>query len=895
MSRLALFERLARADARVIAIVTPTRRLARSLAGEYDAWQIAQGARAWETPSITPFAGLVAVLYDRAQHDPALTGIRAPLAAAQEMRIWHAVVEASDLPLARPAAAAALAADTWMLAHQWRIADRLVHYAGSDDTRVFVTWAADYVRRVDDIGAIDSARLPDVLDELLLAGRIAPFAEVVLVGFDDFTPQQAAVVNALEGAGAKVERWAPVRLRGNLARAAVADARAEVEHMADWVAARLAANPRARIGVVVPDLAARRTAIVRALDAVLEPGLLLAPPDRPRAYTVSLAASLADSPLVATALRVLQLASGELFFDEASDLLRARHIDFGAAAARDRFDIQLRRRVARRVSLSQLLAAAPVDNPSEETPRVALQALERWRAAAGSGHHRHADWSARFTGALAAVGFPGRNTLDSAEYQVLARWRELLVEFAALDRVEAAVDLSGAVARLHSMASTTLFQPEGGNPPVQILGLLEAAGLEFDHLWLMGLTSETWPRPTHPQPLLPLELQRAARMPGALIEHELARARAMLDALTRSSAEVVASHPLREDDRPLAASRMVADWSPVTMPQRAPRAIDAIAAATLERMVDAQAPALPSVAVLVGGTSVLRDQAACPFRAFATHRLGARALETPHDGFDAAERGELVHQVLASFWQSLSPPTRTALVALTDAQRTMLLQQAADAAVSRIRRRRVGATDDVLADLEVRRLVAIATRWLAYEAQARADFEVIAAEERRALAIGPLALRGRLDRVDRLGNDSTVVIDYKTSKNVSAAGWKTPRPDEPQLPLYLLTGQTDARAVAFARVNAGEPRFIACADDSAALPGTSVNWRTDFGDWSALVVAWRDELVRLANAFASGTAEVDPKRGLQTCRTCDLAALCRINERANTGAPLHAEEEADER
>jgi hypothetical protein len=80
VARIALFDRLARAEAGTVAIVTPTRRLARSLASEYDVWRIAQGARVWETPVIVPFAAFVGLLYDRAQHDSALTGIRAPLA-----------------------------------------------------------------------------------------------------------------------------------------------------------------------------------------------------------------------------------------------------------------------------------------------------------------------------------------------------------------------------------------------------------------------------------------------------------------------------------------------------------------------------------------------------------------------------------------------------------------------------------------------------------------------------------------------------------------------------------------------------------------------------------------------------------------------------------------------
>ena len=41
---------------------------------------------------------------------------------------------------------------------------------------------------------------------------------------------------------------------------------------------------------------------------------------------------------------------------------------------------------------------------------------------------------------------------------------------------------------------------------------------------------------------------------------------------------------------------------------------------------------------------------------------------------------------------------------------------------------------------------------------------------------------------------------------------------------------------------------------------------------------WREELTRLAQAFAQGRADVDPRDGPATCRRCDFAPLCRVHE-----------------
>jgi hypothetical protein len=179
----------------------------------------------------------------------------------------------------------------------------------------------------------------------------------------------------------------------------------------------------------------------------------------------------------------------------------------------------------------------------------------------------------------------------------------------------------------------------------------------------------------------------------------------------------------------------------------------------------------------------------------------------------------------------------------------------------------------------------MALDWLRFEVEQRGDFEVLAIEERRALAIGPLSLSGRLDRVDRLADGSTVIIDYKTGAKGGVRSWLGPRPDEPQLPLYLVASEPDARAVAFARVRTGEKEFVALAADEGMLPNARVDWRQEHSDWPALVRAWSEELTRLALDFASGVALVAPKRA-DTCRYCGVAALCRLNERVGETAAL---------
>ncbi len=261
----------------------------------------------------------------------------APLTTAQERALWEAVVSDSDLGMLSSQAGAALAAEAWALAHEWNVASRVRRYTAVADTRVFVNWAGEYHRRVEAAHATDQARLPDIVREYVDAGAIAGPPRLLLAGFDETTPQQQQLFDALVTRGTLCERFEPTQHRATPRRAECLDEHDENEKMADWVAARLAADPDARIGIVVPKLGARRRAVTAALDAALLPDRLLAPAGA-RPYTVSLGGALSDVALIAFFLRSIRLAIGSVPFEEASAMLRSPYFA-GAVDERDARDL----------------------------------------------------------------------------------------------------------------------------------------------------------------------------------------------------------------------------------------------------------------------------------------------------------------------------------------------------------------------------------------------------------------------------------------------------------------------------------------------------------------------------------------------------------------------------
>ena len=218
-------------------------------------------------------------------------------------------------------------------------------------------------------------------------------------------------------------------------------------------------------------------------------------------------------------------------------------------AARARLDARLRRSAPARLALGKLIGLV------EACPGL-RQVLERIYSVSRLESASPHEWGEHFTQLLDAAGFPGRG-LDSAEYQTRAKFNQTLAELARLERVAPRMNAARALSRLERLCRDTLFQPETPEAPLQVLGVLESAGLAFDALWLAGMTDEAWPLAARPNPFLPPALQKKAGIPEASAEQTLARGKRITEGWLAAAPEVVVSHPAWEDDRKLVVSPLV--------------------------------------------------------------------------------------------------------------------------------------------------------------------------------------------------------------------------------------------------------------------------------------------------------------------------------------------------
>ena len=210
-------------------------------------------------------------------------------------------------------------------------------------------------------------------------------------------------------------------------------------------------------------------------------------------------------------------------------------------------------------------------------------------------------------------------------------------------------------------------------------------------------------------------------------------------------------------------------------------------------------------------------------------------------------------------------------------------------------------------ELEETRLVRLVAEWLEYE-RTRLPFTVEETEAQRSVTISGLSMNLRLDRVDRLIDGSSLVIDYKTG-TVDPKSWDLPRPDDLQLPLYKVIGLDPVQpslfdsyggpasgGLVFAKVRAGDTCFAGRVADAKKtidpdLPGNSalVRRRLTGLDESQ----WKKYIERLAEDFIRGRADVDPRDYPKTCERCGLQSICRIQDPENR-ARIEEEEYAED-
>jgi probable DNA repair protein len=866
-------------------VVLPNQRAARALGRAFGERQREAGVRAWEAPAVLSWTDWTRSLWSGLS----LAGddLRLLLNAAQEHSLWREVIESSTArrSLSSPDVLADMAHSAWALAATHRATSRLRASATTFDSGTFAAWAEAFSKLTAAQKCLPLSLLEDALEEHARRGALRIKGPVVLAGFEELTPSRMALLEALRSGGAEIvcgelrpEAHAESRLS-----TVVATARDEMVFAARWVldfcTKRAADTAPPRLAILLPDPQESRAELESIFREQLAPELQPITADNSSAPWEFVSGSpLVSEPMIVDALALLQLVQGPVALERVSALLRSPFVGLsGDRLAAARFDARVLRRgpylipeldldALRRIIRRQLNYAPAWPNTLNDV-RLSMQR--------GPATRGYAEWSETMRHLLRAANWPGDRAPTPHEFAAARAWDSALDQLATLDFRGRRIPFATAVRMLGRILQTARIAPLAAGASIQIMRPEEAEGTVFDEVVLLHATDETWPEPERPHPLLGWPLQQELGLPGINSSRDAARARERAASLLARSSNVLILSASADERGALRPSPLIQQLGVQAVPAKELLPDEAPTLPIAEETVpdDVALPPLPA-AELRGGASVLKLQAACGFLAFAEMRLRVETLDLRELGLNAGERGELVHRALESFWTATR--SQAELRALSPEERGRRLDDAINDAFARLSAPPPGWSSAYIR-VQHERLRRLLLKWLDVELQ-RGPFTVQQREERTSVPIGPLELKVRPDRIDEV-EGGVVLVDYKTGYRANPSNWVGDRPDDPQLPLYaLLTGEGELQAMLFGRVRPGDDmRWQGVASNRSVLPKAP---RQQLADLDLRRDEWRTVLTRLADDFAAGRAEVNPKSFAINCDGCGQRLLCRVNPHA---------------
>lgn len=868
-------------------ILTPNRRLSATLHQYFVRYQISRQQHFWQTPSILPILSWLESLWQQ-YIDIASEPLPLLLNATCEQLLWKDIITHTKKyeHLLKVSETADLIQSAYKLITEWRCEINQPIFDSTDDYQMLQRLVRQYLNVCDKNHWIDMSRLPD---ELLKKEILLP-KNIILFGFSELSPQLQQFFAHYQSVGSNIININSIDIKSQTKRFALKDQEDEIYHMANWAKTIYQANlqnSELTIGIVIPNLDKIRNRVAQIFSEVFMNFELASQTEtidnHSLPYNISAGKKLTQYPIIAAVFQILSFNPKYISQDLIWFLLSSPFIGDAESEKheRARIDFILRDANIGDIDTSNAYQMSPL---SKYCPKLTKRIQLTCDFIATTLHQPnitklYSEWAHYFNDMLTIMGWPGERSLNSEEYQTADRWLTLLNQLMLLDQVAAPVNVMQALQSLQNLANKLIFQPKTNQASIQILGILEAAALPFDYLWLSGVDDTTWPPKPKPNPFIPRKLQRELQMPHSTAERELNYCQQLIEQFKKSAKTLICSYPRKNKENELQASPLILDIPEEESSNDYPASLLSnrlFQAKNLETFVDEMGPQVAHNEKIRGGVHVLKYQSLCPFRAFSECRLQAKDLPTRQFGMRAKDRGNIIHKVLEILWNQLKD--QQSLMNMREDELNFLVTNC------------ISETFTLLAinhhyksrylQLEKKRLHKLITQWLMIEKQ-RAPFKVIATEKTTQLLIDQLTLSIKVDRVDELLNKQQLIIDYKTGKNNEISSWFGERPDEIQLPLYALMNSSIA-GITYVQIVPGNSKFKGVCDQMLDIDINGIKQisaiKQSTADWKSQLLQWQETFQQLANDFHMGIAKVNPKDGEKTCTFCALKSLCRFRE-----------------
>ena len=846
-------------------VITASRRLTRVLKSAYDKQQIVLGREVWRSPDIRYLDDwLSSIVNSTPEAMPTVVNAHASSV------VWERCLKAqTGDQVLNLGGLVRQARQTWQRLQQWQVPlNEVSSSARSQDERIFAAAARHYQAIFEENNWLDTEQLSGSVSELVSNGMVAVPDRIVHAGFDRLTPAIENLFAVLANTACLVSAAPPNDSGADVSVSMYEDVQAELRAAGAWARDEMTKNSGSVIAVISSSLDRDGVASERLIREGVAPGWQYGAAELRNAVNSSYGRRLSDYPAIAIALLLLRWAYRDLSFADISVLMRSQYFAGREMAGRAEFELILRRLPDQPWTPSAIVHLFKNRAADAAKWLEAIEALSSFRKSV-DGKADPAKWADKIDALLSGLGWPGSATLDSDEFQLLNRWRELLNDLARLSIVCQTMTFAEASSRLGALANETIYQPESRAAALQLLGPLEAAGMRFDSLWISGLEADSWPAVAHPLSLISRTLQRQYSMPDATPDDTLEYSRRVLGRLLRSGDRVILSWPRSNGESensvsPLIAAHANADQDTARDPGW--HALDLIGSIRIDSSADDPVPPVGKDEVVAGGAYTIQRQVTEPFSAFAHGRLRVSKLDVVATGLSPLMRGSLIHNALHTLFSDT--PSQNEIRRWTDTDTSERIRNAIDSSLKKyswhadpVLRRILSLERDRLGNL-VRNFIE--------EELARPAFQIDDVEYEIEYQQFGTQLKLRADRIDRLPDGSVLITDYKTGQPKNLLN----REGEPRdLQLVVYSCALDERIGGLLIINVNSRSIIYNGT------GAGVPWDKKRADqWPERLAAWQKSVATAMRQIAKGDVRIN--LNLPGDESRPLSILSRFEERS---------------
>jgi probable DNA repair protein len=727
--------------------------------------------------------------------------------------------------------------------------------------------------------------------------------QLVLVGFNQLNPLEESLLEFCKKQGTKIALIKPRKIEANISRIEALDLQQELE-IAAIKAKELTLNSSdISVGVVVQQLSSCLPLIHQVFSECFQPQELLPwQALEKNLYNISAGQPLAELSMINSAIQLLQLQSRGLDLQALAFLKNSPFIFWGENEGSIKRFIHAQSLLAfNHYSLSYLLSAA------EKEPKPELLELFITRINELKNREQYARpmlaWTNSWKSILSIWGWLDDyalqpktqnsnamdvNVSDNFDNKVKAEFLLALKESLTINHIYKKLSHAQAKDYLSQVLRQKVFQTPSDRTNIQILGVLEAAGLEFDQLIMVGFNRDNWPQKHKVNPFIPIAFQQENNMPGSSASREYEYAKDLSDSLLSSANEILITHSSNNDDELSSESALFSEFPLSTIHLDALLQCAETIKPDYEWVKDEKIDL--SSAEIKGGAYLLSQYATCPFRAMSSFQLKIQSAEFPHKGIEPRIRGAWLHLVMELIWTKLK--SQSALLELSENALLALVKESIDKAKLEFDAQLSATTSSEIVEIEIDKMISQIMQWLELDKQ-REPFEV-ATEIDKELVLGALKFKFRVDRIDTNSRGEIEIIDYKTG-NVDVKKWLGKRPEEAQMPAYVLACQNETiGSLSYAKIKTGEVLSSGVWFDDKAKNGfrfidRNLEGKKDRTKYilsnnqlidleQDLAQQWHANLVGIANKIVDGDMQVSPKNEIESCRYCEFEDFCRVGE-----------------